>query len=87
MAGRYRPRQGGSRDVWIKDVSEYGCRFFDRFSVLSVGTPISVRIGNIGPIAADVRWREGSIVGARFEDPLHPSVLAHIVAAMDQGER
>lgn len=29
VAGRYRSRVGTARDIWIKDISETGCRFFD----------------------------------------------------------
>ena len=83
VAGRYRARLGAARDVWIKDISETGCRFFDRYSVLEVGSAITFRVGTIGPITAEVRWRERSIVGARFDQPLHPSVLEHIVRTMD----
>ncbi len=86
VAGRYRPRFGGSRDVWIKDISESGCRFFDRFSVLAVDTAILVKVGNVGPIAAGVKWRDGHTVGAEFERPLHPSVLEHIIREMDRPE-
>ena len=86
VAGRYRARQGGARDVWIKDISEYGCRFFDKFSVLQTEAGILVKVGNVGLIPADVKWRKGHVVGAEFEQPLHPSVLEHIIREMDQGE-
>ena len=86
VAGRYRSKHGQSRDVWIKDISEYGCRFFDRFSVLEVDSTILVKVGNIGPIPTEVKWREGSTVGGQFEKPLHASVLGHIVRVMDRGD-
>lgn len=88
VAGNYRARArtGGSKDIWIKDISETGCRFFDKFSVLETDSSLLFRVGNVGPIAAQVRWREKSIVGIQFDQPLHPSVLAHIVATMDLGE-
>ena len=86
VAGRYRSKHGQSRDVWIKDISEYGCRFFDRFSVLEVDSTILVKVGNIGPIPTEVKWREGSTVGGQFEKPLHASVLGHIVREMDRGD-
>ncbi|MEZ5680440.1 MAG: hypothetical protein R3E14_04000 [Erythrobacter sp.] len=86
VAGRYRSKHGQSRDIWIKDVSEYGCRFFDRFSVIEVGSTILVKVGNIGPIPTQVKWREGSTVGGEFERPLHASVLGHIVREMDSRE-
>ena len=47
---------------------------------------ILVKLGNIGPIPAEVKWREGSTVGAQFDRPLHPSVLEHIVREMDRRE-
>ncbi len=84
VAGRYRSKHGQSRDIWIKDISEYGCRFFDRFSVLEVGSTILIKVGNIGPITTDVKWREGSTVGAEFDNPLHPGVLGHIIREMDR---
>lgn len=87
VAGRYRSKHGQSRDIWIKDVSEFGCRFFDRFSVLEVGTHLLVKLGNIGPIPAEVKWREGSTVGAEFDNPLHITVLDHIVREMDRREQ
>ena len=87
VAGRYRSKHGQSRDIWIKDISEYGCRFFDRFSVLDVNSTILVKVGNIGPIPTHVKWREGSTVGGEFEKPLHSSVLEHIVREMDSHDQ
>ena len=84
VAGRYRSRVGASRDIWIKDISETGCRFFDKFSVLPVDSAITFRVGTIGPISAKVRWREKSVIGIQFDTPLHPSVLEHIVRTMDE---
>lgn len=84
VAGAWRQRNNYSRDIWIKDISETGCRFHDRFSVLEVDKDILVRIGKIGPIPAKVRWREGHTVGASFDNPLHPGVLDHIVKFMSE---
>lgn len=84
VAGRYRARNGNARDIWIKDISEYGCRFFDKFSILEIDSEILVKVGNIGPIVTEVKWREGNIVGGQFDHPLHPSVLEHIRREMDR---
>lgn len=86
VAGRYHERLGATHEIWVKDISEYGCRFFDKFSVLQVESAILVKVGNIGPIPAQVRWREGSVVGVEFEKSLHPSVLEHIIRFMDESE-
>jgi hypothetical protein len=84
VAGRYRPRHGGSRAIWIKDISEFGCQFYDKFSILEVDSEILIKVGNIGPILTEVKWREGSTVGGQFERPLHPGVLDHIRREMDR---
>ena len=68
----------GSRDVTIEDLSGKGCKFADRSGYLAVGTPITVKLGPIGPIESLVRWREGKKAGVEFATPLHPSVLDHI---------
>ncbi|GMM93377.1 PilZ domain-containing protein [Qipengyuania sp. MTN3-11] len=88
VAGNYRARNrgGGTKDIWIKDISETGCRFFDKFSILEVGSSILFRVGNVGPISAQVRWREKNVVGIQFDQPLYPSVLEHIVATMNIGQ-
>ena len=86
VSGRYRSRVGVSRDIWIKNISETGCSFFDKFSVLEIGTTVLFRVGPIGPISAHIRWRDKSTVGVEFEQPLHPSVLSHIIKTMDQME-
>lgn len=87
VAGRYRNRIGVTKDIWIKDISETGCRFFDKFSVLETGSTILFRVGEIGPISADVKWREKSIVGVKFQQPLHTTVLDHIIRTMDTLEQ
>ncbi len=86
VAGRYRAGLGVNKDIWIKDVTAEGCRMFDKYSTLQPGRQISVKIGNIGPIAAEVRWREQNTVGIRFEQPLHSAVLEHVVQYMDEQE-
>ncbi len=87
VAGRYRSRVGTARDIWIKDISETGCRFFDKFSVLPVDSNITFRVGSIGPISAKVRWREKSVIGIEFENPLYPSVLEHTIRTMDEPDQ
>lgn len=78
IQGRYRTGRGAARDVVVTDLSLTGCRIFDRFSSLSDGAYISIRIGSIGPIEARVRWREHGTVGLAFDNPIHPSVLEYM---------
>ena len=78
VMGRYRTGRGVPRDVELLDLSQTGCRFFDRFGRLDVGTEISLRVGSVGPIIATVRWQEERYVGVSFDPPLHEAVLDHM---------
>lgn len=85
VEGRYRTGTGVPKDVSVLDISEGGCRFFDKFGRLIPGAQITVRIGAIGPIPATVRWTEGSVVGVEFDNPIYGPVLDHIRRQLDQG--
>jgi hypothetical protein len=68
----------GSRDVTILDLSESGCRFYDRSGYLEADSPVTIKIGTVGPVSARVKWRHKEYVGLEFDSPLYPSVLEHI---------
>ena len=76
--GQYRTQSGVRRDVPIKDLSETGCRFYDKFSSLLPGNEITVRIETLGPFAATVRWQEGGYVGVAFHSRLYGPTFDHI---------
>lgn len=82
IQGRYRTGSGVARDVIVSDISANGCKFYDRFSNLKVDCRITIRIGNIGPLDAVVRWRVGQLIGVKFDDALHPSVFDHMVTTI-----
>ena len=82
--GSYRTGRGVARDVKILDVTEKGCRFFDKFGTLKPEDRMVMRIGNIGPLLTYVRWTKDSEVGAEFEEPLYGAVLEHITRYFDE---
>lgn len=87
VRGRYRKGTGVRFDIAIKDLSEYGCQFADLVGRVSQGDQITVRVGEVGPIAAQVKWIERRQVGVEFDQPLHPSVLEHIIAEGGKNEK
>lgn len=76
--GQYRTPNGLKRDVPIKDLSETGCRFYDKFSSLLGGVEINLRIETLGPFPATVRWQEGGYVGVAFHNRLYGPTFDHI---------
>ncbi|UOR15473.1 PilZ domain-containing protein [Qipengyuania aquimaris] len=79
VMGRYRKGTGVRFDIAIRDLSEYGCQFADLVGRLRKGDEITLRIGEIGPIAARTKWVAKRQVGVEFDQPLHLSVLDHII--------
>lgn len=73
----------GKRDVTIVDLSEHGCRIYDRDGALREGNSVSLRIGPIGPVEGTIRWHQNPYAGIRFENPLYPAVLDHIRTHFD----
>lgn len=84
IPGRYRTGRGIARAVTITDLSENGCRFHDRFGRLSPGDYLTLKIGPVGPIEANVVWHKDRVAGIEFKDKLHPSVLDHIRDNIDE---
>ena len=80
VPGRYRKGTGVRFNIAIKDLSEYGCQFSDLVGRIAVGDEITIRIGEIGPLAARVKWVANREIGVEFDQPLYPSVLEHIIA-------
>lgn len=76
--GHYRTGSGIKRDVPIKDLSETGCRFYDKFSALLPGMELTLRIETLGPFNAVVRWQEGGYVGVEFHTRLYGPTFDHI---------
>ena len=73
----------GKRDVTIVDLSERGCRIFDRMGYLAADLSVTIKIGPVGPIDAIVRWQDQPYAGIQFANPLYPAVLDHIRAHFD----
>lgn len=71
------------RDVVVTDLSESGCRIEDRSNDLRLGAFISIRIGNIGPITAEVKWIHDADVGIQFTSAIYQSVLDHMLNTLD----
>lgn len=82
LEGRYRRGSGVPKDVWITDLSQTGCRFFDRFGTMRAGTAITIRLGTFGPIPAIVRWWDNHTNGVEFVEPLHISVFEHVCSQL-----
>lgn len=83
ILGHYRAGTGLKREVTMLDLSESGCRFHDRRTVLRLDAALTIRIGALGPFDATVRWIERDTVGVQFARPIYGPVFEHIRTQLD----
>jgi hypothetical protein len=71
------------RDVTMLNISEEGCSFYDRHSILRPEQAISLRVETLGPFDAYVRWVNNSLVGVEFVKPIYGPVFEYIRDTLD----
>lgn len=77
-------RSGSSRIPGIvRDLSRTGFRI-DAQERLPMDSVVWLKVGHLEPLMARVVWSDKLCAGCRFSAPIHPSVLAALVAA-DRG--
>lgn len=80
MPGRLRRNVTCRMEVGVLDLSPNGCRIDTGGSALAIGSPVFVRLDQLGAVRAIVRWQEDRIAGLEFDSPLYPPVVDHLVA-------
>ena len=75
--GQLRSGTGACRAVLIEDLSAGGCQFKSPVR-LETGMFLTIRLGQVGPIDARLRWQQDDHCGVGFERSLYAPVLDHI---------
>lgn len=71
--------KGRTYRLKLTDLSEQGCQFRLPWSAdFRPRTTINLRIGQMGPFPAVVRWSRGAWVGVEFDIPVYGPVLDHM---------
>lgn len=86
IIGHYRSGSGLKRQVTMIDLSETGCRFYDRRSVLRVDSALALRIQTLGPFDATVRWMTADMIGVEFANPIYGPIFEHIRDTLDNSD-
>lgn len=63
----------------VVDLSTTGFRADTAFDVRE-GTIVWITLPGMSGLEAEIAWRRGDQIGARFQRALHPAVFDHIVA-------
>ena len=73
----FRRGAGLAQSATVADLTRNGCRIVDIPRSLSRGERVALRIANVGPIAAHVRWLKlGREAGIEFDYPLSEAIYA-----------
>jgi len=81
----YRTDDGAEFETSVIDISASGCRLRDGIEGLRPGSGLSISIGNMAPVSAQVRWQYRSTCGISFTRPLHGAIVDHLQAVHARG--
>ena len=75
--------KGRSFHLKLKDLSEQGCQFRLPWSAnLTPRSTLNLRIGELGPFPATVRWCRDNWIGVEFDVPVYGPVLEHMKSTL-----
>lgn len=86
IPGSYRITGDQPRHMFLSQISASGCRISESLSPLRAGQAIDLHLGQIGPIPAEVRWRDDAQVGVAFVDALDSAVVGFFAAYCGSAE-
>lgn len=79
MPGAIRHNVTCRAEVAVTDLSARGCRIISSGQDLVLGSALFVRLDQLAPLRATVRWDEAGIIGLEFDRPLYIPVMDHLL--------
>jgi hypothetical protein len=68
--------EGAPIEVAVLDLDTRGCRVRGFTAAVTKLDPIALQLGDVGPIAARLRWAKRGSAGLRFDEPLSAEDVA-----------
>lgn len=78
LPGRMRTMRAVTVHVAVTDLSPTGCQILGNADLFGIGQAVFIRLGQIEPLKATVRWRNFQIGGLEFDRPLYLPVAEHL---------
>lgn len=80
LPGGIRHNVTSRAEVKVTDLSARGCRIEAPGRDLDQGSAVFIRLDQLAPLRANVRWYEAGFAGLEFDQPLYVAVLDHLIA-------
>ena len=87
VMGTLRTGAGTPIQAEITDLSENGCACTVGTVWMQSSDHASLRIGDLGPIDATIRWVNDRQAGIEFHRPVYGPVFEHLRALIDQADK
>ena len=87
VMGTLRTGAGTPIQAEITDLSEKGCACTVGSMWLKSSAHASLRIGDLGPIDATIRWVNDRQIGIEFHRPVYGPVFEHLRAMIAQADK
>src|SRR5688572_29626614 len=78
IAGTCRIGDRPAEDVFVLDLDARGCRLRGSSLGVSKSEPVELQIGEIGPVAARLKWVKSGLLGVAFAAPLSDETLQQL---------
>jgi hypothetical protein len=75
IPGTCRIGERPAEDVLVLDIGANGCRLRGNSLGVTKSEPVELRIGDIGPVAAKLRWVKKGSLGVKFDAPIGDEAL------------
>jgi hypothetical protein len=81
IQARCRVGERAAEEVLITDLSARGCRLRGNSIGVTKAEPVELWLGEVGPVAARLKWIKQGSIGLGFEAPLEDAVLQALLDA------
>jgi len=80
ISGRCRAGDRDIQDVLVMDLAAQGCRLLGLSVGVTKNDPLELWLGEVGPVAARLKWVKRGSLGIEFDSPLDAAVLEGLAA-------
>ena len=81
IAGRCRAGDRDVQEILVMDLASQGCRVLGLSVGVTKSDPLELWLGEVGPVAARLKWVKRGSLGVEFDIPLEAEVLERLAAA------